>query len=208
MDVEVENPHDHVAHRTGHKWLDKVLPISALFVSFLSILIAYHHGEVMQDLVRQNERLVQANSLPYLQLYGSNSVNAGSYSAIFSASNEGIGPAEIRSVQVLVDGKPVSSYGQILRECCGIRDYSNVSTSTLLGRMIRPGAAIQYINMTSSGSERDRAFLVDRARQADRIETRLCYCSVFDECWTVTSRGMSPPARVDQCTRPEPQYRT
>lgn len=40
--------------------------------------------------------------------------------------------------------------------------------------------------------------LVDEARQAGRITTRVCYCSVFDECWIAGGKAF-PPAPVDRC---------
>ena len=205
MDVDVEHPHVH-HHRSGHHWLDFALPIAALFVSFVSIYIAWHHGKVMQELVDQNARLVQANSIPHLQLYGSNASDSGARGVSLNVSNEGVGPAEIRSVQLLVDDRPVGSLSELLRACCGGNDYSGLATSTLLGRMIRPGTTIAYVNMPPGRSQAATDAL-DRARVQDRIEARLCYCSVFDECWTVSSKGSARPVPVRQCPMPQPQYR-
>ena len=70
MDVEIERPHVHGA-RTGRHFHDLILPIVALFVSFISIFIAWEHGKVMKELVHQNEKLVEAESLPYLDIYTS-----------------------------------------------------------------------------------------------------------------------------------------
>ena len=205
MDVEVENPHDHVVHRTGHAWLDKALPVSALFVSFISILIAFHHGQVMKELVQQNERLVEANSLPWLQLYGSNTVTKGLQDVSLNVSNQGVGPGEIRSVQILVDGRPVTQPRALLDACCRGDDYGRVGTSTLLGRMVRPGERISFISMPALPSTQAAVKKLNEARK-DRIEVRLCYCSVFGECWNVTSQDNSRPKAVGQCTMPQPQY--
>ena len=102
MDVEIERPHVH-HHRRGIPWYDLALPIAALFVSLISIYIAWHHGKVMQELVHQNEKLVEANSLPYLQISGSN----GNGAVSFDATNEGVGPAKIFTAEIFVDGRPV-----------------------------------------------------------------------------------------------------
>ena len=99
MDVEIEQPHVH-HKRIGHDWFDLAIPVAALFVSFVSIFIAWHHGQVMKELVHQNEKLVEANSLPYVQIYGS---NRRSGYASFTAVNEGIGPAKITTAEVMVD---------------------------------------------------------------------------------------------------------
>ena len=74
MDVEIEKPHVH--HRpTGLRHFDLVLPIAALFVSFISILIAWHHSHIMRELVKQNERIVEAELLPYLEIFTSDLAN-------------------------------------------------------------------------------------------------------------------------------------
>lgn len=204
MDVEVEAPHQH--HHTGHKWLDKVLPVSALFVSLISILIAYHHGHVMQDLVRQNERLVAANSLPFLQLYSNTSPQK---TELFIA-NAGIGPGEIKAAQVLVNGKPVKDIEGLLKECCGSPDRRGVAKSSVRGLMIRPGDSVKYVIVNAAEApmiNRRLRMLYDQRK----IETRICYCSVFGECWTRSSfdsyQAISPRP-VDSCPISETEYRS
>ncbi|MFL6829031.1 MAG: hypothetical protein ACJ8D5_00240 [Sphingomicrobium sp.] len=206
MDVEVEHPHVH-HHRTGHRWLDLALPVAALFVSFVSIFIAWHHGQVMRELVHQNERLVQANSLPWLQLYGSNRISNGLQDVSFQVANQGVGPGEIRSVQILVDGRPVPDLRALLDACCGKLDFEGLGTSTLLGRMIRPGEEYAYILMPAQARTQAAVRALNVARQSDRIETRICYCSVFGDCWTQNSRTSQSPKAVEQCPMPQPQYR-
>ena len=71
MDVEIEKPHvppPPPSPRAAPHWIEFAIPVAALFVSFVSIFIAWHHGQVMKELVHQNEKLVEANSLPYLQI--------------------------------------------------------------------------------------------------------------------------------------------
>jgi hypothetical protein len=202
MDVDIDRPHvSH--HRSGNRWLDLGLPLGALFVSFVSIAIAWHHGRVMQQLVRQNERLVEANSLPYLQISGSDSGKTG---VTLNATNEGVGPAKIMTAEILVDGRPVETLAQLMDACCGTGDQSAVSVSSLEGRMVRPGDAVAYLDVRAVGSGTARLAALDRARQSNRIVTRLCYCSVFDDCWMADSRDPTPDA-VKRCVPPPHPYR-
>ena len=203
MEMDVENAAAHVTPRTGG-WLDKVLPVSALFVSFLSILLAWGNGEAMQDLVRQNERLVQANSLPHVQMFS----NTGPDHFDLVISNAGIGPADIRTAELLVDGKPVRTIDEFLLGCCGRRERGNVSKSNVMGSMIRPGESLNYV-----GIPNDPALLakMQEAYGSRRLETRLCYCSVFDECWTRSSRDFSAairPKPVQSCPMPAVPYKS
>lgn len=200
MDVEIDHPHVH-QKKTGHGWLDFALPVAALFVSFVSIYIAWHHGQVMKELVHQNEKLVEANSLPYLQISGSNEKGA----VTFNATNEGVGPAKIVTAEILVDGRPVRNLSQLIEACCGLVRYEGTLTSTLRGRMVRPGDTVGYISLPKSGPNAAATLALDRARQSDRIVTRLCYCSVFEDCWTSDSTNPNPTP-VDSCVPPKTPY--
>lgn len=207
MDVEIEHPHHHHHRPTGVNWLDLALPLAALVVSVVSIIIALHHGEVMQSLVRQNERLVQANSLPYVTLDSSNLTATGEPLISLSAINKGVGPADIRSVQIMVDGRPVPNLAALLKACCGTGN-SPVLISTLLGSMVRAGEEISYIKILVTPESKEDAKRFDKALQSKRIVTEICYCSVFNECWTRSSRPFDRPMPVRSCPMPQPQYVT
>jgi len=107
MDVEIEEPHVH-HRRLGIPWYDLALPIAALLVSFISIYIAWHHGQVMQELVHQNEKIVEAESLPYLQIDTSTLETDLETPALrLTVQNQGVGPARIAEVIMTVNGQPV-----------------------------------------------------------------------------------------------------
>jgi len=201
MDVEIEKPHVH-HRRLGIPWYDLAIPIAALFISFISIYIAWHHGKVMQELVHQNERLVQANSLPFVQLYSNN----GPDHFTLVAANFGVGPAQIRSAVILVDGRPMPSLADVLEACCAMKEQ-RISKSNLRGAMIRAGQDMPYLDATAgSPALRPLAILYD----AHRIETRICYCSVFGECWVRSSfdqRLGRDPRQVKSCPIGPNQYR-
>jgi hypothetical protein len=200
VEVEVEKPH--VPHPTGHRRLDLVLPLVALFVSFVSILIAWHHTHVMQELVHQNEKLVEANSLPYLQISGSGT----SERLTFNAINEGVGPAKIVTAEMFVEGRPVQSLDQLLARCCAKGNYSGITASYLGGRMVRPGDSVNFIDLPVTDANREAAMALDHARQSRRIVTRLCYCSVFDDCWVARSDDPTPDP-IDHCAPVAKPYR-
>jgi hypothetical protein len=204
-EVEIEPPHVH-HHKTGYAWLDKVLPVSALFVSFLSILMSAHHGEVMKELVHQNERLVQANSLPHLTLETGEEVREkGDQHIRFRVTNGGVGPAEIRTAELLLDGRALSGSRQLLRECCGI-DSSEYYWLPLMGRMLRPGQTAEYLHLNTRPQTAAGMPKLAAAVNQKRIVTRLCYCSVFDECWVRTSAEGSRPEPVKECPAPKLAY--
>lgn len=204
MDVEIEHPHTHKG--PSHHWIDRVATVAALFVSAISIFIAWHHGETMKELVHQNERLVEASSLPHLLLYSSNADPSGRPLLVFGAKNQGVGPAEIRTVELLIDGTPVDRPSKLLAACCGAIEVPGLITSTLLGTMIRPGETLEYLHLAFTPANQAIAAKLQAARAAGRIETRVCYCSVFDECWMRRSREQDRPHHVETCPIPKVQY--
>ena len=201
MDVEVEKPHVH--HPVGHRKLDLVLPVAALFVSLVSIGIAYHHGHIMQALVAQNERLVQANSLPHLSHAIRTMSGSPSESRItFRVANDGVGPADVRSVEMVLDGRPVRNPTDLLGRF-GIPG-GELSVTQLSSAMVRPGVAIDYFDLRANPAIAANVERMIEAAQSDRFVVKVCYCSVFDECWTVG--GNQRPVAVAQCPAPRVPY--
>jgi len=209
MEAEVEPPHvpQHRPHGDRH-WADFAIPGAALFVSLISIFIAWHHGQVMTELVDQNAKLVQANSLPYLELGFSNASATGKPHKKFFVTNSGVGPAKIRSVEIRVDGHSVANPKELFGACCGGLTRRHIITSTLLGRMLRAGDTITYMDFREGvESDTDTARKFMTGFRNDRITVELCFCSVFDECWN-TSKGnaAAPPKPVEVCPMPKRQY--
>ncbi|MFL6737807.1 MAG: hypothetical protein ACJ8FC_02380 [Sphingomicrobium sp.] len=202
MDVDVERPHVH--HRKAGHWIDFAIPVSALFISLISIFIAWHHGEVMKQLVDQNAKLVRANSLPYLELGYSNGTPTGGVHWRFMATNSGVGPAKIQSVEIKVDGRPVSNPAELLTRCCDEKHGPRLLTSTLMGRMVRAGDTITYLDFAAD-SDTDKARKFAAAYDDERIVVTACYCSVFEECWTLSSK-MTAPEPVEACPIPKRPY--
>ena len=202
MDVEVEKPHVH--HPVGHRKLDLILPIAALFVSFVSILIAYHHGSIMKELVAQNERLVQANSLPYLDYRVRRTTRGEGNSEIaFVLSNGGIGPAAVQTVELWAAGRPISSARHLLDEFK--IPAGQLSAAPLVHRMVRPGETVEFFKLTGDPAIAEQVSrMLDLAGRRE-FQLRICYCSVFEDCWVIDQQGQKPrPAR--QCPAPKVPY--
>lgn len=220
MDVEIEKPHAH--HRTGNRHFDLVLALAALFVSFVSIGIAWHHGQVMKDLVHQNERLVEANSLPYLEISTSELAADGRTPELrLTVQNEGVGPARVADVVMTVGGKPVPDFNTLVANCCehgmvkgpakGLKQFRGIRSgevvmSTLRDRMIRPGESVDAFRWPITPANQQ---VIDRLQQgfaSNLVNTSICYCSVFEDCWTRTDDDRRPVA-VKQCPMSPVSYR-
>ncbi len=221
MDVEIEKPHVHPP-RTGHRAHDLILPVAALFVSFLSIFIAWEHGKVMKELVHQNEKLVEAESLPYLDIYTSD-LEQDNHTPAFrlTVQNQGVGPARIAEVAMTVRGQPAADFNTIVDHCCapgllqaanrGTKQYRGIRTgevilSTLRDRMIRPGEAVDAVDWRVTPGNQAVIDQLRRGFASDLVNVSICYCSVFDECW-IRSDEDRRALSVKQCPIAKVPYR-
>jgi hypothetical protein len=88
---EVHPPH--ARHGGLPRWLEMLIAVTALITSICSIVIAVHHGKIM-------EKLVQANSLPYMQGGFSDVQPGGERIMSLDLLNRGVGPAHEQSLRV------------------------------------------------------------------------------------------------------------
>jgi hypothetical protein len=110
-------------------------------------------------------------------------------------SNDGLGPAVIRSLQLSVDGKPYPTFVAAERALLGPHAPLPRGTFASLGgsSVIRIGGAVTLVKIENLPLV--RAILP----QANRIDLRVCYCSILGDCWMRTIRGASEPERVGVC---------
>lgn len=82
----VDEVHAH-ARKTGHRWVDMAVAISAITISVISMFVAIEHG-------RTEEKLVASNSWPFLLFQSAQAgLTAGSRTLILRLQNSGVGPA-------------------------------------------------------------------------------------------------------------------
>jgi len=207
MGFTPDEGHDHAhGHGTGIKWLDIVVGVSAMIVSVTSLWVSDQHGKTMEKMVDQNERMVAANTLPMLQMFGSE-FEDGANGPRFSENlkNVGVGPAIVDWFDLRYKTVSYGNAAAFLQACClapgegkgkvaeGIF-FSNVSGTVLPAR-----ETVKLLVATDKASDAVLARL--RQSQAD-IDIHACYCSVLEECW-ITDFGRGRPKRVPQCVVPK-----
>ncbi|MBV8681373.1 MAG: hypothetical protein JO111_00760 [Caulobacteraceae bacterium] len=199
MHYEVETPEP---RRTGHRWVDFTIAGSALMVSVISLAVAIGHGRIMEKMADANGRLVKASSWPFMGAHMAVNENA----IVLGVANEGVGPAKVRWVQVTYDGKPARSTQDLLAQCCGLTPagHFNYAFSLLTNTVVRAGDTVDMITLKREPLN-DQVFEPLR-RNALRVGFRICYCSVFDECFI--SNGLSLDTRsVNRCVAPADAFR-
>jgi hypothetical protein len=211
-----EAPEHHHASHTGHRWLDLVLGVSAMFVSVVSLIVAVAHGRTMERMADANARMVEANSWPFIEFETHNADEHGDADVRLVLVNEGVGPARIETFELWWNGKPMSSRGKLMQACCSTTPAESEQLKTAVTsvglaspRILRAGEHVDFFEMPRSTGNSDvwAKFNIERGK----IAARVCYCSVFDECW-VHSAGtglprqgqnkVTHPDRVDSCPTP------
>ena len=185
----------HAAPRhVGHRWIDLILALTALFISGVSLYVAIQHGRIDNQMVQENARLVQANSWPFLQMEGNFSKTSAS---TLTLVNAGIGPAKLESLVVSYKGQPVDSLYSLLEQCCNLPADPTLRHELLPdglsivnsgGEVLRPGQSRTIIAIPASA---DKHVLSERFLAAsESIAFLACYCSVFDQCWSSDLRSL------------------
>jgi hypothetical protein len=198
------HPHHH-PHGTGVRWLDIILGVSATVVSLVSLWLGLHSAHSM-------EKLVAANSYPYLELMRSTQspdflpgTDKRRAAIEYEMVNNGIGPARIEWVELRFKGKPVRNLRALLDACCASWNNENTPTpglnlrNNISGALVRAGASVKMFTWTEPAATNPSFTALHR--QMDDIEYSACYCSVFDECY-VQGYKENRPQPVARCVAP------
>ncbi len=174
------------ATRRGIRW-DAMAAIIASLVGLLALLVAGYTAHIQQQQVR-------AQVWPRL-LIGHSDVK-GQYE--MTVLNQGVGPAIVQSVQVLVSGKPVSDW-DALEKLFGFKPASPGVVSTLNKMVLTPGEHLHWIQFRSAADI--DAFTADWGRF--HVEARVCYSSTLDESWMVVFHPgeLAIPREVSSCPK-------
>jgi hypothetical protein len=195
---EIHKPH--AAPRGGlPRWLELLIAVTALVTSISSIAIAVHHGRIM-------DKLVEANSVPYMQGGFSDVTLDGKDVLSLDLLNRGVGPAHERSLRVRIGNRYVKSLDELVSASLG-PEQALKSKGVLhpIWNRVRtrfiPGGQMQSVFRIAKTPENSQ-YWEPLAKDADRWDIEFCYCSVFEECWVV--RGVwQEPEHIKQCRRDE-----
>ena len=173
-----------VAHSAAHKGQSSRLESwVAVFIALTSLSITLYEAQA----TREHDRM---SVWPRLSQQSSDS--GGMYDRVIT--NVGLGPALVRSYEVRLDGTPRTSWGRIVTELVAATNknpgffFSHVGAGTV----ILPGHTIHVLTIIG------REFSSVASAQDHRLVSRLCYCSLYGECWSGAS-DKADPAPVRTC---------
>jgi hypothetical protein len=183
---------------TGHHALDLIIAGSAILISCVSLFIATQQSRTM-------ERTLAASSWPLLQFASGNTDDSGNRSINMEIENEGVGPALVRRIRIVYEGKKYDNPYELMRDCCDHvvtnADPTKMSAGTVLtqpveGKVIKGGDKIIFFRMDLAPGNADVWRKLDAARFKMAFDT--CYCSVLGDCWQSDLRSLDQD-KVEQC---------
>jgi hypothetical protein len=194
---DVEHHHH---HHTGHRWLDVVLGVSAVFISLMSLVLAIQHGKAM-------ERMVEVSSWPYVAVQNANANPDGSPRFVVWITNSGVGPAKVESVELFYDGVAQPGARSLIRAMLKINDPNRTIhflQSDVVGTVLPARERLNLFDLLP-GQVSPEEYQTLR-EQSSKVEARICYCSVFDECSVADQRLDRRPKPVKVCPVPKTMF--
>lgn len=155
------------------------------------------------------ERLVEANSYPNVELGGAVSFTdkPDELALGVEVENSGVGPARVETIELWENGKPLRSaadIGAAIKAIDGAHYVANIEGGTVLESLIGAGKKRTFIRFKLQGVQK---WFPTLSKVLFGLESRVCYCSVFDECHVSDSRvEKGHPKSVKQCPTPDAPY--
>lgn len=177
--------------------IELTVAVSVVIISVASLFVAVEQSNVQR-------RTLQASVLPVIQ-YGTGNYNLPleEWRLTVRFTNTGIGPAEVRYMQLSWEGEPINDTSEFIARCCvpdtipeaerlsfvhnAFRDgQMSFLFDSVEGRFFAPQEDVEYIVFRRPDADTQPIGYgvwqeLDRARHDMSVE--VCYCSVFEDCW-------------------------
>jgi hypothetical protein len=185
--------------RTATHWLDLIVGASAIMIAVISLAVALRQSHIM-------ERQLAASVWPYLQYDTSNATEGSEKVISFGVENVGVGPARVHSISLRYNDKPIRNVNELWTACCSdllaTKGNPTWRISTLHNQVLAPNRPKSFLLLTSAPSN---APYWERLNVEQRkIQVKVCYCSVLDECWMLdSSKDERAPIASCPASRPD-----
>lgn len=166
----------------------------ALMISLAALGVSIYEAQIMreQQVILQTQQ--KASFFPYItQNQSFNFGEKGSYK--YTIKNKGIGPAKIREITLSLNGEVVKTYSDLLgkleklfpKESNFSLSYFGVDTYFL-----DPKEKITMVELKFDEFENSYKIVGSLL-----FEYEICYCSIFEDCWSLNKEGEEPTEGCD-----------
>jgi hypothetical protein len=163
------------AREPDRNW-DAYAAVIASFIGLLALAVSGYTAYVERQQLR-------AEVWPRVQV---------AYSGVnlsFLAINQGMGPARVTAMRVIMDGAVVRSWADVHRKLGFVGD-ERFHFSDLSHNVLPPGKDLTFLEPKADEENRAKfKELLPGGKHA--LSIMICYCSVLDECWVAT-HGKTP----------------
>lgn len=142
---------------------DAAAAIIAALVGLLALCVSGYTAYIQRQ-------QVSAQVWPYL-LWASSDTRSE-----YMWLNKGVGPAIVKSVEVLVDGKPQRNWSAVMHSLH--LDTRNFGQSTFNHNVISAGETLDWLTFKDHAQ-----FQSFRKAAGSRLDFKMCYCSTLGDCW-------------------------
>lgn len=145
-----------------------IIGVVAIVINLITVSVYMYQASIMQT--QQH-----AAAWPYLEWLPS--FNEEQY--FIEISNNGIGPALIKSTRYVVNGQEFPNIDSVFIKLIGT-DYFPHLTSTVQNRVLPPGKSIRLFQINDS----KWAGIIFDAMRKQKFEFEICYESIYGDQWT------------------------
>jgi archaellum component FlaF (FlaF/FlaG flagellin family) len=176
----------------------------AVCISFVALLTS----RAQVEMARQTQK---ASVLPVIEITLGYKYETSPYTLDITLRNSGAGIAYIQSVRPLLKGEAAPDYEAYVLSMMNGRMWSNaqVKHNSSAG-FLRPGASVTPLSFTWTSQNRRgeiEAYLRGQyGTPMDGVELEICYCSVFNDCWTQRHSQRRKPQPVKSCGDSDMQF--
>jgi len=165
-----------------------VLSLAGVFIGIVALYAALTESEAAR-------KQTAATVWPYLQLEISDYVNESDAGFAIAFSNAGVGPARVRAMELSIADRPVRDWEAAVARL--IEEGSpSFGRNFIIGRVLIPGESVTLVQT----HDRMLVQAFRRALASPGTAVRICYCSIFDDCWLRDSRYEgADPEPVEVC---------
>lgn len=157
-----------------------VVGICALFVSFVQVQI-----------MREEQH---TSVLPRLRI--EQHYSEGQYLRLLLVNN-GLGPAVVKNVRMSIDEEPATTWSEVTETLVPDHTPGDLSLTYINGQILPAGEMVTFF------SSLDTTFTEQLVDQMGRLVIQICYCSVYEDCWSMVrayeQRTSSEPEGVRAC---------
>ena len=153
-----------------------MIALSAVVLSVCGLFISIYET----SLIREQQR---ASVWPNVEIQPS----IRNDSLKIFVQNSGIGPARIMNASVSYQGEVKDNWADVINSFNFRSDEMSDYQSLIQGSVLPPDSEQEMIFRVASSAENPQtnlAIQIGRSILQENLNITICYCSVYDECWT------------------------